>query len=269
MTAGPADRPAGRPAGRPADWDAGAYARVSTPQRDWSAAVLDRLRLSGDETVIDAGCGSGEVTAALLDRLPDGRVIAVDGSPSMIARAGERLADAVAAGRVELLRRDLVELDLDRAADRVFSNAVFHWVPDQPRLFRRLAAALRPGGRLVAEYGGRGNVAAQEEAIAAVAAEPRYREWLAGYRSPWTFAGPEETAEWLLAAGFEQPECWLEERTARPEDPRGFFEASFLAPIRERLPADLFPRFLEETLAAMGHPSGFEYIRLNIDARRA
>ena len=81
-----------KPGQAPADWDAESYARVATPQREWSAAVLDRLRLNGDETVLDAGCGSGEVTADLLDRLPGGNVIGIDSSPGMIEAARHRLA---------------------------------------------------------------------------------------------------------------------------------------------------------------------------------
>ena len=63
------------------DWDARTYSRVGTPMAQWGERLIDRLELRGDETVLDAGCGSGGVTAKLLDRLPQGRVIAVDGSP--------------------------------------------------------------------------------------------------------------------------------------------------------------------------------------------
>ena len=125
---------------RPADWDAGTYARVSTPQRDWSAAVLDRLDLVGSETVLDAGCGSGEVTAELLRRLPHGHVIAVDGSASMVAMAAQRLP----AGRAKVLCRDLTELQMDSEVDHAFSNAVFHWISDHEALFRELHG---PSGR--------------------------------------------------------------------------------------------------------------------------
>ena len=67
-----------------AEWDASQYSRVSSPQRSWSEEVIPRLRLGGDETVLDAGCGSGEVTLKLLEQLPHGRVLAVDGSTGSI-----------------------------------------------------------------------------------------------------------------------------------------------------------------------------------------
>ncbi|MGH2954288.1 MAG: class I SAM-dependent methyltransferase [Solirubrobacterales bacterium] len=71
------------------DWDAKTYDRVADPQEEWGRQVLDRLSIRGDETVLDAGCGSGRVTRLLLERLPEGRVIGVDASPSMIEKARE------------------------------------------------------------------------------------------------------------------------------------------------------------------------------------
>lgn len=252
----------------PADWDAAGYARAATPQQEWSGDVLDRLRLAGDETVLDAGCGSDGVTERLLGKLPHGRVIALDSSPAMIAEAERHLAAAAAEGRVGFTCQDLASFELDSPVDRVFSNAVLHWVSGHPALLRRFAAALRPGGRLVAQYGGRGNVAEPVAAITQLVEGGDFDRWLAGYRTPWTFNGPEETAAWLREAGFEQPECWLEDRVARPENPRAFFETSFLSEVRERLPEGVFPEFVDRAMAAMGNPETFNYVRLNIDARR-
>src|SRR5215212_8421992 len=120
------------------DWDATSYDRVSTPQVEMARAVLERLPLRGDETVLDAGCGSGRVTAMLLDRLPDGHVVAVDGAPSMVEQARETLAD-----RATVILSDLTELELDEPVEACFSNAVFHWIGDHERLYERLAAALK------------------------------------------------------------------------------------------------------------------------------
>ncbi|CAN5553233.1 hypothetical protein BH20CHL7_BH20CHL7_12320 [soil metagenome] len=76
----------------PRDWDAGTYDRVADPMTRWGTAVLDRLPLRGAERVLDAGCGSGRVTERLLERLPDGHVVALDGSPAMVQAARQRLA---------------------------------------------------------------------------------------------------------------------------------------------------------------------------------
>ena len=112
------------------DWDAATYDRVASPQLEWAGPVLDRLELRGDETVLDAGCGTGRVTELLIERLPRGRVIAVDSAPAMVAQARHTIGD-----RAEVLLQDLAELRLRQQVDAVFSNAVFHWVLDHDRLF--------------------------------------------------------------------------------------------------------------------------------------
>src|SRR5438045_5843592 len=135
----------------PGDWNANAYDRVADPQARWGATVLERLPLDGDERVLDAGCGTGRVTALLLERLPRGRVVALDGSPSMIEEARRRFAGDA---RVELVTADLARpLPLAAAVDAVLSTATFHWIADHGALFRNLAAVLRPGGRLCAQCG--------------------------------------------------------------------------------------------------------------------
>src|SRR3954465_12719731 len=113
------------------DWDASTYERLSQPLAAMGVDVLSRLELSGDETVLDAGCGTGRVTAALLERLPRGRAIAVDGSPSMIEQARARLGS----DPVEYAVADLAALELPERVDAVLSTATFHWVPDHDALF--------------------------------------------------------------------------------------------------------------------------------------
>src|SRR5680860_1146609 len=131
------------------DWDASSYHRVSIPHEEWAASILERLPLDGGETVLDAGCGSGRATSMLVDRLPRGRVIAVDGSASMVAKVTAVLRPV---DRAQVA--DLTELKLDEPVDAIFSSAVFHWIADHGLLFRRLHAMLRPGGLLAAQCGG-------------------------------------------------------------------------------------------------------------------
>src|SRR3954466_13045640 len=87
------------------DWDARTYDRIANPMARWGEAVLDRLSLNGDERVLDAGCGSGRVTERLLERLPNGSAVALDGSPSMVDEARVRLARF--GDRVECVVADL------------------------------------------------------------------------------------------------------------------------------------------------------------------
>jgi trans-aconitate 2-methyltransferase len=248
----------------PIEWDAETYDAVSDPQFSWGMEVLERLELRGDEIVLDAGCGSGRVTEELVKRLPDGHVIAVDGSEAMIAKARERLG-----ARVSYLVSDLSDLQVQEPVDLVFSTATFHWIVDHDRLFQRLRSALRPGGRLVAQCGGAGNVAEHAAAIREVAARPQFASHLAGLAAMWNFATPDATEGKLRAAGFEETRCWLAPKPVTPPDPLGFTMTVTLGPHLARLPEELRRPFAEAVLDLSEKPLTLEYVRLNIEARVA
>jgi trans-aconitate 2-methyltransferase len=241
----------------PRDWDAETYERVSTPQERMGRAVLDRLALRGDERVLDAGCGTGRVTAILAERLPEGQVVAVDGSPSMIEQLRERLPQA------EAHVADLLELELDEPVDAVISTATFHWIDDHQRLFERIFAALRPGGRFEAQCGGRGNISNVVRAIEAVD-HPALRGW-----SPWNYASPEETAERLERAGFTDVECWLHDEPVEPPEDANYMRTIVLGSHVERLPEDDRDAFVRDVIAHLPDPLVIDYVRLNISATRA
>jgi trans-aconitate 2-methyltransferase len=245
------------------DWDAATYDRVSGLQVEWAERVLERLPLRGDETVLDAGCGSGRVTRMLLDRLPEGRVVAVDSAPSMVEHAREALGE-----RATVLCANLTELELEVPVDAVFSNAVFHWISDHERLFARLFAALRPGGVHVAQCGGRGNVDRFHAIARFTGAREPFAPYFEGWGGPWHFAGAEETAAVLEAVGFEDVDTWLEPHLVRPDEPADFLRSVCLGPHLERLPEELRDPYLGAVLEDLGEDCNLDYVRLNIDARR-
>jgi len=243
------------------EWDAETYDAVSDPQFEWGMEVLERLELRGDEVAVDAGCGSGRVTAELIERLPDGHVIAVDGSAAMVEKAKERLGD-----RADYLVSDLVELELPAQVDLVFSTATFHWIGDHDALFRQLRALLEPGGRLVAQCGGHGNVAELGRAIAAVAARREFGQHLTQAKGLWNFAGPEETEARLRNAGFADARCWLEPKPVQPPRPLEFVSTVTLGPILDQLPTEKRQSFAEGVLAESEQPLVLNYVRLNMEA---
>lgn len=262
---------AGRP---PSEWDAASYHRLSAPQFSWGVQVLERLRLGGGETVMDAGCGTGRLTAGLLERLPRGRVVAVDLSQNMLAEARSHLSPR-SGGRVGFVRADLAALPFDGAFDGVFSTAAFHWVPDHPRLFRSLYQSLRPGGWLAAQCGGGPNIARlMRRASVLMAGEP-YAPHFAGWRDSKVFADDVTTAERLRAAGFVDVETSLEPApTVLPgaEEFREFLTTVNMHAHLARLPeGPLRRRFVEELTeqaAADDPPYSLDYWRLNIRAQR-
>lgn len=246
----------------PREWDAETYDAVSDPQFAWGMEVLERLELRGDESAVDAGCGSGRVTEQLLERLPGGRMIAVDGSEAMIAKAKERLGE-----RATYVVSDLSELSLPAPVDLIFSTATFHWIVDHDRLFERLREHLVPGGRLVAQCGGDGNVSEHAKAIAAVATRPEYLPHFEGMSAMWNFASPEPTEERLRAAGFSEARCWLEPKPYTPAEPLRFTMTVTLGPHLARLPEEKRQPFAEDVLALCAQPLTLDYVRLNIEAR--
>jgi trans-aconitate 2-methyltransferase len=227
----------------------------------WGASVVDRLPLEGNESVLDAGCGTGRVTAVLAERLPNGRVIALDGSRSMIEQARDRLATF--GDRIEYVVADLGSpLPIHRPIDAILSTATFHWVPDHDALFRNLAAVLRPRGRLVAQCGGVGTIASIQAVLATIA-----DGWLGDVH----FETPEATARRLEAAGFVDVDCWLsdEPTTFEPGEPfETYLRTVVLGSHVARLPESERAAFVHDVASRLAEPR-IDYVRLNIGARLA
>lgn len=246
------------------DWDASTYDRVSGPQQAWAAEQLDRLDLTGGEVVLDAGCGSGKITAELARRVPRGTVYAVDVAPSMVRHAQEALGD-----RSIVLCQDLAELALPEPVDVVFSNATFHWIPDHDALFAALHRNMKPGGRLLAQCGGFGNIDEFRRIAEDVATEEPFAPYFADWRKPWNYATAEQTAERLRRAGFDDVSCWLEDKPTTPEEPRSFVRTVCLVRHLDPLPRELHDPFIDRVLERAGEPLVLAYVRLNMTGRRA
>lgn len=253
------------------EWDAAEYEALAAPMTGWGAGLLGHVSFRGDEYAIDAGCGTGRVTELLLERLPRGTVLAVDASEAMVEAAERRFAGEE---RVRVERQDLLRLEVEGGVDLIFSTATFHWIPDHDRLFGRLAKALKPGGRLVAQCGGAGNVARVQAAAERMLDEDRFRAYFADWKDPWNFADPAMTRERLEAAGFDEVETWLHEEPTpfgSVEELARYLKTVVLGRHLERLPAsekEPFASAVAARLAAEGPPA-IDYVRLNIVATRS
>jgi trans-aconitate 2-methyltransferase len=237
----------------PREWDASSYDKVGSPMTERGIELVDGLVLNGDETVLDAGCGSGQVTAHLLSRLPRGRVIALDGSQDMLRLAGSRFG---ADERVSLVHADLERpLPLGEPVDGIISTSTFHWIRDHEALWRHLAAVLRPGGFLEAEFGGRGNTASVLE--------------LLGGNDTWEFPGPEETLARLEAAGFVDATAVLVPRPALipPEDLEEYLRTVCLGAHLIELSAEDGDALVKRVAAGLPE-SAIDYVRLVVHAAR-
>ncbi|MFC4031389.1 class I SAM-dependent methyltransferase [Streptomyces polygonati] len=246
----------------PREWDATTYDSLPLPHLGWGRRTLARLPLRGDERVLDAGCGTGRDTEGLLDLLPQGRVVAVDASVRMLDQLRSRLAGRL--DRVEVVRADLTRpLPFEGEVDAVFSVAAFHWIEDHAALFGSLASRMRPGARLVAECGGRGNIVAVDAAVADVLG--------AGHRpGPWEFAGVEDTRARLAAASFTDIEVRLRPDPARfepGEQVEAFLATVVLGAHLDGMPAEDRAPFVRAVAARLAEPV-VDYVRLEITATR-
>ncbi len=264
------------PAQRPAEWDATTYHRVSSPHVAWGQPIIDQLDLTGTETVIDAGCGTGRLTAQVLERLPDGRVIAVDRDAAMLEAARKELGPRFG-DRVRFVQVDLLDLAtaVGEPADRVFSTATFHWIPDHDRLFAAIFASLQPGGWLVAQCGGAGNIERILTHANDVAQDLPFRPYLAGWPGPWTFSDDVTAAKRLSGAGFTAIETALIDAPVTQPDAIAFSEFARSVVFGEHLArppnAALRDRFIAGITERAGHddpPYTLDYRRLNIRAQR-
>ena len=246
------------------DWDGGTYDRIADPMARWGASVVDRLDAGGVTRVLDAGCGSGRVTERIAERLPTAEVVGLDSSPSMLAVARERLARFGA--RVTFVEADLsdpLEAVAGAPVDAIVSTATFHWIADHDRLFANLALVLAPGGQLVAQCGGVGNVAAVHAAVAEVAGGRHFT-------GIWNFASSEETAGRLERAGFVDVTTWLHDEPTPIEagEPLETYLRTVILRLHlAQIPAPERTAFVRE-VAARVPDATIDYVRLNIVARR-
>ena len=255
-------------------WNAEVYERIGTPMRGWSAQVIDDLALKGDETVLDAGCGSGSVTLDLLERLPNGKIYAVDASVDMIekltATLGERGIESVVP-----MQGDLTDFELPEQVDIVFSNAVFHWIPDDDGLFGCLARATKPGGRLRAQCGGFGNIARLMDAAHEIERRDPYHEHFPEPTDSRTYRTPERVQESMGRNGWTNVRARLFDAPVTfdsADDASLYLRTIILQHQVSVLPEELGEPFLRDVIAEIERrqdaPFVADYVRLDIWAER-
>jgi trans-aconitate 2-methyltransferase len=255
------------------DWDASRYHRISGPQFDWGQRVIARLRPLAGERILDLGCGTGRLTTEIVSAVDGGRVVGLDRSGAMItvARAS---ADAGRLRHIAYVQGDGAALPFAGAFDAVFSAATLHWIHDHQSVFEGVRAALKPGGRFVAQCGGAGNLQRLLVRAGAIMASPPYEPFFRDWHDPWHFADPQATARRLHAAGFVDVETSLQEAPVALGHHDAFAEFIGVVCIRhhlDRLPValrDPFTRELTDTFRRDTPPFELDYQRLNIGARK-
>ena len=255
-------------------WDARAYERVSSGvQLEWGKRLLGKKKeWTGNETVMDAGAGSGNLTRLLAAMVLNGHVYAVDADANMVKQARANLQDCK---NVEIVHARMENARLAHPVDLVFSNAAIHWVLDQKQLFMHFYELLRPSGELLAEFGGHGSLEKILSLVVSVMQSDEFRDSFVNWKQAWHFPNSNEAEMMLKKAGFKDAHATLVPQTTKFPDRDSF--ASFvrtviLKPYLSYLTGDarkdsFVDRFLNEVQSS-GLPWSLDYIRINISARK-
>lgn len=254
-------------------WNPAEYAANSAVQLAWARELIARLKLRGDEHVLDVGCGDGKITAEIARAVPKGSATGVDSSPQMIAFARGKFP------AVEFHVMDARRIQFPRRFDLLFSNAALHWVDDHEAFLRGAAAVLKPGGRLVVSCGGKGN---GQEMVKALHAEMRLKRWRDYFRdmpTPYFFYSPAQYQSWLKRAHFQVNSVGLAPKDAAYDGATGlatWLRTAWL-PYTQRVPeaareefiAAVTRRYLAKHPADATGKVRVGMVRLEIDAVRS
>jgi trans-aconitate 2-methyltransferase len=263
------------PAVQPVKWNAANYAANSVVQQIWARELIAKLNLSGDEHILDVGCGDGKVTAEIARALPRGSVTGMDASPQMIEFA-KKTFSTKKFPNLRFRVMDARKIKFDRQFNLVFSNAALHWVDDHQAILRGAASVLKPGGRLVVSCGGKGNA---DDVFTVLRPEIRLERWRDFFRempTPYFFYVPADYEKWLPKYGFQINTLKLAPKNATYNGLEGF--ATWLRttwiPYVQRVPENIREEFIAAVTQryVAKHPPDAEnkvhvrMVRLEIDA---
>ena len=205
-------------------WNASTYDDAHSFVYEYGEDVVGLLDPDAGERILDLGCGTGHLTQQIAEA--GATAVGLDQSAEMVAAARQRSPDC------EFVHADAREFTADEPFDAVFSNAALHWIPEQDAVLESIVDALRPGGRLVAELGGHGNI---DAIVTATHAELAAR----GHETPmpWYFPTVGEYASRLESHGFEVRYARLFDRPTELDGEDGL--ATWLAGFGDSLLAGL------------------------------
>jgi trans-aconitate methyltransferase len=188
-------------------WDAGLYDSKHAFVSQNAKGLVDLLAAKPSERVLDLGCGTGTLTAEIA--ASGAQIVGVDRSREMIEEARKKFPEL----HFEVC--DARSLTFSEEFDAVFSNAALHWIPEAARVVEGVSRALKPGGKFVAEFGGKGNV---QNVVAALEAALAQLGIPTGGANPWYYPSISEYASLLESHGLEVREAVLFERPTKLED---------------------------------------------------
>lgn len=249
-------------------WDARLYGANSAHHRSFDAWFLESLAIVPVSRILDVGCGTGDLTARLAELAPQGQVVGIDASSSMIGEARRRHPGV----RFEECAAQDITADIG-SFDLAVSTAVLHWIPegDHDLVLRRVHDVLRPGGAFRAEFGGYGQIARARTIL-----DEEARDMALTVSPPWYFPAPEPYKRRLVDAGFSETATWTTLRHQRRSVPdedalRGWLRSqvsiAYEAPMSVRDAAEFRRRVESRAVVELRRDDGTydqDYIRLDM-----
>jgi trans-aconitate 2-methyltransferase len=254
-------------------WDARSYDNVSSNvQLEWGRKLLEKRKWIGNEIVMDAGAGSGNLTKILADKVPDGQIYAVDADPNMVKRAKSNLSSCK---NVQVIHSSMDKLNLPTEVNVIFSNAALHWVLDLEGVFSHFWHLLKPNGELLSECGGHGNVERPLSVIFRIMQSDQFTEYFVNWKQSWYFPKPDETERLLQKARFRDIQVNLSKRSTSFSDRESFsifVKTVIMKPFVGHLPdAKKKEQFVEvflDEFEQSGEGWLLDFMRLGVFARK-
>ncbi len=256
------------------DFDGEKYKLASDQQKAWGRTLISELALTGAERVLDLGCGDGALTAELARLVPDGFVLGIDASASMIETAQNGHAGA----NVRFEQLDISAIDFEAEFDVVFSNATLHWIKDHKRLLRNTFRSLKERGTARFQFAAEGNCSNLIRILRQVLLQERYAAYFRTFDWPWYMPPLDEYRALLDEFPFAEKKVWGENADKYFESPDAMTKwidqpslVPFLACVaggdRQSFRNAVVERMVSETIQQNG--TCFEtFRRINVFARK-
>lgn len=182
-------------------WDGKQYLNNSDLQYQWATSYIQKLHLQGQEKILDIGCGDGRVTAVIAQGLPNGFVLGIDASDSML-QVAQDLKQQVHLGNLDFTKKDAMSLGFKNEFDFIVSFSCFHWIPDHFTALQEIKKALKPGGKVFLYFAPDHGRDRFDHAINTVVNSPKWADYFSGFVNPFSLITPSKFATYAEEAGL-------------------------------------------------------------------
>ncbi|MDD3170139.1 MAG: methyltransferase domain-containing protein [Eubacteriales bacterium] len=255
------------------EFDGEKYKKASKHQKEWGNSLISELSLSGNEAILDLGCGDGGLTEQLAQLVPNGTVLGIDASKGMIETAKKRTGN-----NLSFTQMDINTIDFQNTFDVIFSNATLHWIKDHKKLLGNVYSSLKDNGKLLWDFAGDGNCSNFFNVIRDKMKNPKYQQYFCDFEWPWFMPAKIDYEESIVEAGFRKysiTEVNRDRYFSNTDEMIKWIDQPSIVPFINRIPdemkaafrADVIHSMLENTLQPDG--TCFEtFRRIHISASK-